>query len=67
MNRFWKETIADLEWFSIAFPEYILSNNFQTINRIKRQKAAWCRFEMMNEKSGLVENVYVSEKFGKVR
>ena len=65
MNRFWKETIIDLEWFSIAFPEYILSENFQTINRVKRQKTAWCRFEMMNEENGLVENVYISEKFGK--
>lgn len=65
MNRFWKETIADLEWFSIAFPEYILSNNFHTINRVKRQKTAWCRFEMMNEENGLVEHVYISEKFGK--
>lgn len=65
MNRFWKETITDLEWFSIAFPEYILSENFQTINRVKRQKTAWCRFEMMNEENGLIEHVYVSEKFGK--
>lgn len=65
MNRFWKETILDLEWFSIAFPEYILSENFQKINRVKRQKAAWCRFEMMNKDNGLVENVYISEKFGK--
>ena len=65
MNRFWKETITDLEWFSIAFPEYILSENFSTINRVKRQKAAWCRFEMMNQESGLIEHVYISEKFGK--
>ena len=65
MNRFWKETIADLEWFSIGFPEYILSENYATINRVKRQKTAWCRFEMMNEESGLVEHVYISEKFGK--
>ena len=65
MKRFWKETIADLEWFSIAFPEYILSENFTKINRVKRQKAAWCRFEMMNEENGLVEHVYISEKFGK--
>jgi hypothetical protein len=65
MNRFWKETITDLEWFSIAFPEYILSNNYATINRVKRQKSAWCRFEMMNKESGLVEHVYISEKFGK--
>ncbi|MDI6033013.1 hypothetical protein QLS91_07995 [Flavobacterium sp. LB2P84] len=65
MKRFWKETIIDLEWFSIAFPEYILSENFTKINRVKRQKAAWCRFEMMNEENGLVEYVYISEKFGK--
>lgn len=65
MPRFWKETIADLEWFSIAFPEYILSNNFSQINRVRRQKAAWCRFEVMNPENGLIENVYISEKFGK--
>lgn len=65
MKRFWKETIIDLEWFSIGFPEYILSNNYATINRVKRQKTAWCRFEMMNEENGLIEHVYISEKFGK--
>lgn len=64
MPRFWKETIADLELWSIAFPEYILSNDFSQINRVKRQIAAWCRFEVMNEDSGLVENVYISQKFG---
>lgn len=65
MQRFWKETIADLEYFSIAFPEYILSENFQTINRVKRQKTAWCRFEEMNKENGMVEHVYVSQKFGR--
>ena len=65
MNRFWRETIADLEWFAIAFPEYILSNDYKKINRVKRHRAAWCRFEIMNEETGLVENVYISEKFGK--
>lgn len=65
MNRFWKETIADLEYFSIAFPEYILSENFQTINRVKRQKASWCRFSLPNKENNLVEYVYISEKFGK--
>jgi len=65
MDRVWKETIIDLEWFSIGFPEYILSENFQKINRCKRQKTAWCRFEVMNPENGLIENVYISEKFGK--
>lgn len=65
MSRFYKETITDLETFSIAFPEYILSNNFQEITRVKRQKTAWCRFEVMNQENGLVQNVYISEKFGR--
>lgn len=63
--RFFREIIADMEWFSIAFPEYILSNNFKTITRVKRHQTAWCRFEMMNPDNGLVENIYISEKFGK--
>lgn len=65
MNRFWKETIADLEYFSLAFPEYILSDNFQTINKVRRQKTAWCRFSLPNKDTNLVEYVYISEKFGK--
>lgn len=65
MPKFWKETILDLEWWGIAFPEYILSLDYTQINRVKRQKAAWCRFEVMNEQSGIVEHVYISEKFGK--
>ncbi len=65
MNRFWKETILDLEYFSIAFPEYILSENFQQINLVRRQKTAWCRFSVPNPENNLVEYVYISEKFGK--
>jgi hypothetical protein len=65
MNRFWKETILDLEYFSIAFPEYILSDNFQQINLVRRQKTAWCRFSLPNPENNLVEYVYISEKFGK--
>lgn len=65
MNRFWKETIADLEYFSIAFPEYILSENFQTINLVRRQKTAWCRFSLPNPENNLVEYVYISQKFGR--
>ncbi len=65
IKRFSKEVIMDLEWWSLGFPEYILSNNYATINKVKRQKTAWCRFEMMNEENGLVEHVYISQRFGK--
>ncbi|WP_340074544.1 hypothetical protein [Leptobacterium sp. I13] len=63
MKRFWKETITDLEYFAIAFPEYVLSKDFKTINRIKRQKTADCRFEVMDDGTRSVQNVYLSAKW----
>jgi hypothetical protein len=65
IKKYVKETIADLEWFAICFPEYILSDNFQKINRVKRQKAAWCRYEVVNKESGLINSIYISQKFGR--
>ena len=58
MKRFWTETIADLETFYIAFPEFILSKDYNKIVSVRRQPAAKCRFEKINETSGLIENVY---------
>ncbi len=64
MKRFHKETITDLEYFAIAFPEYVLSNDFSKINRVKRQKTAECRFELMDENTGFIKNVFISSKWG---
>ena len=64
MKRFWLETILDLEYWAIAFPEYILSKDFKKINRVERKKTAHCRFELMNEKTGHIKNVYLSTKWG---
>ena len=63
MKRFFKEIISDEETFYIAFPEYVLSKDFKKINRVQRQKAAWCRFEEMDEQ-GFIKNVYISQKWG---
>ena len=63
MKRFWKETITDLEYFAIAFPEYVLSKDFKTINCIKRQKTSDCRFEMMDKNTRTIKNVYISSKW----
>jgi len=63
MKRFWKETITDLEYFAIAFPEYVLSKDFKTITKVKRQKTANCRFELMDEKTLSIKNVYISSKW----
>ena len=58
MQRFWNETIADLETFNIAFPEYVLTNDFNKIHSVRRQNTPKMRFELINEKSGLIENAY---------
>ena len=57
MNRFWVETIADEETFYIAFPEFILSKDYNKITSVRRQPAAKMRFKKMNEKTGLIEKV----------
>lgn len=61
-KRVLKEIIADVETFNIAFPEYIISANYKTINKVKRQQAAFCRFETLNE-SNEIERVYLSSKW----
>ncbi|WP_028890872.1 hypothetical protein [Tenacibaculum sp. 47A_GOM-205m] len=63
MKRFHKEIITDLEYFALAVPEYVLSNDFKKINRVKRQKTADFRYEIMNESTGLIENGYLSTKW----
>ncbi|SEC46615.1 hypothetical protein SAMN04489761_3071 [Tenacibaculum sp. MAR_2009_124] len=63
MKRFFKDSITDLTYFAIAFPEYILSNDGNSIARVYRQKAAHCRFELMEEKTGFIKNVWVSTKW----
>lgn len=61
-NFFIKDTITDLEWWSLAFPEYKLSPNYNKITRVYRQETALCRFEIMNEK-GFVPRVWKSYKW----
>ena len=63
MKKFWLGTITDLEYFAIAFPEYVLSKDYKKINRIKRQQTANCRFEIMDESSRSIKNVYLSTKW----
>ncbi len=64
LKRFFRETISDLEYFGIAFPEYILSNDGNKIIELHRQKTAHCRFELANEKTGFIKNVWISSKWG---
>jgi len=63
MKRFHKEKITDLEYFYIAFPEFVLSKDYKKIRKVRRQKTAHCRFELMNESTKCIEHVYLSSKW----
>lgn len=58
MERFWNEHIADLETFYLAQPEFILSKDFNTIYSTRRLQASKCRYQKINKKTGLIENLY---------
>lgn len=61
-NFFLDGTITDLEWWSIAFPEYVLSADYKKINRVFRHETALCRLEEMNDK-GFIPRVWKSYKW----
>jgi len=63
MNRYWTEAIADNETHYIAFPEFILSKDYNKIVSIRRQQTAKIRYQLINPKSGLIENVYFCHKW----
>lgn len=63
INRFWTESIADLETFFLAFPEFIVSNDFEKITSVRRQPTAKMRYAEMNEETGLVEKAYLCHKW----
>ena len=58
MQRMWIESIHDLETFNIAFPEFVVTNDYSKIHTARRQPTAKWRFEKINPKSGLIENAY---------
>lgn len=59
IKRFWTETIADKETLFIAWPEFILSQDYNKIVSLRRQQSAKMRYEKMNPNTGLIENCYL--------
>lgn len=59
LNKFWFEKITDQSLFQIAFTEHVLSANQDKIVRVKRQKAAHCRFAKM-DKDGRIPFVFIN-------
>lgn len=57
---FMSEIVLDYETFNIGFVEYLLSPDCSKIISVKRHSAAHCRLGLPNEKSGLIEKVYIN-------
>jgi hypothetical protein len=58
LEKFWYGKITDQSLFEIAFTEHVVSMNGEKIVRVKRHKAAHCRFAAM--KQGRIPYVYVN-------
>lgn len=50
LDKFWYEKITDQALLQIAFTEHCLSGDYSKIVRVKRHKAAHCRFAKMDDK-----------------
>lgn len=61
-KRYWREACIDFTWFQNVFPDLIKSQDQKTIAQINTHDAAWCRWEVMNDK-GTVENCFVSAQW----
>ncbi|MDO6813825.1 hypothetical protein [Tenacibaculum soleae] len=58
LERFWNEHIADLETFYVSQPEFILSKDYSKIYSTRRLQASKCRYQPINPKTGLIENIF---------
>ena len=60
IGRYCVETASDLYWWGNMFPELILSNDRSEIVSISAQEAMYCRWEVQNQSTGLVDNCYIN-------
>lgn len=59
LDKFFFEKITDQGMWQMSFTEHILSQNQELITRVKRHKAAHCRFAKMDE-AGVIPFVYIN-------
>ncbi len=63
MHRVFTELITDLETWDLGWPEFILSNDYNKIYSLRRMQTTKMRYEVINPKTGLVENAYFSHNW----
>lgn len=65
MDRVWTEIIKNLEHWNLAFPEYILSNDYNKVVSVRNLPTAKMRYELINPATGLIENAYFCQNWQK--
>lgn len=63
VKNFINEKAMNLDALSLAFPEFILSNDFKKITSVKNKQTAKGRYQILKEKTGTIENVYFCENW----
>lgn len=61
---FMSEIVYDYEAYNIAFPEFLLSPDKNSIISVKRHQAAHCRIAVPNEKTGVSDTVFINKDWG---
>lgn len=58
LDKYWIAKIKDQSLFEIAFTEWVISANGESLTRVNRLKAAHCRFQKMEK--GRIPNVLIN-------
>ncbi|MGB1301822.1 MAG: hypothetical protein ACPG5O_11455 [Pseudoalteromonas tetraodonis] len=62
-KKYFRESANDYEYFSINFPQVILTKNFELVNKIVRTDPSDCRFQVMNPATKRIEYCFLSSKW----
>lgn len=60
LKRYLREASLSYHWFYNLFPEFILSKDRSKVLSVMSQRPEYCRWEKQNEKTGYVDNCYIS-------
>jgi hypothetical protein len=63
VNLQWIDLIKSLEIFANGWVEFIMNKAGTKINRVFIKDPCYCRWEMMNESTGRIENMYYSARW----
>lgn len=65
IQRQWIDAIGSLEIFANGFVEFITNKEKSAINKVYVKDPCYCRWEVMNDSSNRIENMYYSANWDK--